>query len=154
MGGPDTPLGEPGESLETWRLNGQGLITSVVRDGRAVYSAQYDVAGQLLGYEVWGREKVENRYDAQGRILETHVKYGNGTRGTFVHAYPGGPRVDLPQLKEPGDEAWVVTHDKYGRVSRIREHAGPSSDIMCNTFEEFRRDKDGRIIWRRAGFAW
>jgi len=41
----------------------------------------------------------------------------------------------------------------YGRVSRIREHTGPSSDVMGNTFEEFRRDEDGRIIWRRVGFA-
>ena len=96
---------------------------------------------------------MENRYDTQGRLLETHVAYGNGTRGIIVHAYPGGPKPALPHLKERGDEAWVVTHDKYGRVSRIREHAGPSSDIMANTFEELRRDKAGRIIWRRVGLA-
>lgn len=59
----------------------------------------------------------------------------------------------MPHLAEPGDEAWVVTHDPYGRVCRIREHAGPSSDIMVNTFEEFRRDDAGRIIWRRVGLA-
>ena len=151
---PETPGDEPGQRLETWRLNNRGLITSVLRGDVEAYSAQYDDAGRLLGYETEGGEKVENHYDAQRRLLETHVRYGVGTRGTFVHEYHGGPKVDLPQLKEPGDEAWVVTHDEYGRVSRIREHAGPSSDIMCNTFEEFRRDKDGRIIWRRVGFAW
>ena len=96
---------------------------------------------------------MENLYDAQRRLVETRVKYACGTRGVIVHAYPGGPRVDLPQLKEPGDAAWVVTHDKGGRVSRIREHSGPASDILANTLEEFRRDKDGRIIWRRVGLA-
>lgn len=150
---PDIPSGKPGQKLETWQLNSQGLITSVVRDGVVVYSAQYDDAGRLLGYEVWGGEKVENRYDAQGRILETHVVYTIGTRGTIVHAYPGGPQAGLPHLEQSGDAAWVVTHDQYGRVSRIREHAGPSSDILSNTIREFKRDKEGRIIWLRVGFA-
>lgn len=150
---PRTPGGEPGQRLETWQLNGQRLITSVLHDGKVVYSAQYDDAGRLLRYERWGGEKVESRYDAQGRLLETNVVYLIGTRGVVVHAYPGGPRADLPHLKQPGDAAWVVTHDEYGRVSRIRERTGPSSDVMGNIFEEFKRDKDGRIIWRRAGFA-
>ena len=145
--------GEPGQRLETWQLNGQGFITSVLRDGKVVYSAQYDDAGRLLCCETEEQEKLENRYDAQGRILETHVRYRGGTRGTLVHQYPGGPKAEMPHLKEPGDQAWVVTHDKYGRVSRLREHAGPPDDLMCNTFDEFRRDKDGRIIWRRVGFA-
>jgi len=150
---PRTPWGKPGERLETWRLNSRGLIISVRRGGVETYSAQYDDVGRLLCYERNRSEKAENRYDGQGRLLETHVRYAVGTRGIVVHAYPGGPRPDLPHLKEPGDEAWVVTHDKYGRVSRIREHAGPSSDIMANTFEEFKRDEAGRIIWRRVGFA-
>lgn len=150
---PDTPWREPGQRLETWQLNGQGLITSVLRDGRVMYAAKYDDAGRLLGYEAYGREQVENLYDAQRRLVETRVKYACGTRGVIVHAYPGGPRVDLPQLKEPGDAAWVVTHDKGGRVSRIREHSGPASDILANTLEEFQRDKDGRIIWRRVALA-
>jgi len=150
---PDTPWGEPGQRLETWQLNGQGLITSVLRNGRVMYAAKYDDAGRLLAYETYGREQVENLYDAQGRLLDTRVKYACGTRAVIVHAYPDGPRVDLPQLKEPGDSAWVVTHDKHGRVSRIREHGGPASDILANTLEEFRRDKDGRIIWRRVGLA-
>lgn len=146
------PEGKPGQRLETWRLNGRGLITSVLRDGREVYSAQYDDAGRLLRYERWGGEKVENRYDAQGRLLETHVVRGD-KRKTVVHAYPGGPKPGLPKLKEPGDEAWLVTHDKHGRVSRIREHAVPPHDVMRNTFQEFRRDKAGRITWLRIGFA-
>jgi len=150
---PEPLTGLPGQKLETWQLNGQGLIASVVRDGKVEYSAQYDDAGRLLGYEEWGGARVENRYDAQGRLLETNVAYRGGRRGTIVHAYPGGSRADLPHLEQPGDAAWVVTHDEYGRVSRIREHAGPSDDIMSNTFEEFRRDKDGRIIWRRVGIA-
>lgn len=148
----EPPKGEPGQRLETWRFNGRGLITSVLRDGKVVYSAQYDDTGRLLRYEREGREEVENRYDAQGRLLET-VAHSYGRLVTVVHAYPGGPRADLPQLKEHGDEAWLVTHDKYGRVSRIREHAGPPDDILANTFQEFRRDKEGRIIWYRVGLA-
>ena len=147
------PEGKPGQKLETWRLNDRGLITSVLRDGKVAYSAQYDDAGRLDCYEAEEQEKVENRYDAQGRLVEMHVAYRGGTRGTFVYAYPGGPKPGLPKLKQPGDEAWLVTHDKHGRVSRIRQHAGPPDDVMVNTFEEFRRDKAGRIIWIRSGFA-
>lgn len=72
--------GEPGRVLETWRLNGRGLITSVLRDGRVVYSAEYDDAGRLVRYEKSGGEKVENRYDAQGRLLERQVVYARDAR--------------------------------------------------------------------------
>ena len=144
------PEGKPGQTLETWRLNGRGQITSVLRDGRAAYSAEYDDVGRLLRYETEHGHKVENRYDARGRLLETHVVRG-GWRKTVVRAYPDGPKPGLPKLKEPGDEAWLVTHDKHGRVSRIRERAGPPDDVMANTFEEFRRDEAGRIIWLRVG---
>ena len=131
-------------------MNGRGQITSVLRDGRAAYSAEYDDVGRLLRYETEHGHKVENRYDARGRLLETHVVRG-GWRKTVVRAYPDGPKPGLPKLKEPGDEAWLVTHDKHGRVSRIRERAGPPDDVMANTFEEFRRDEAGRIIWLRVG---
>ena len=150
---PTTPWGEPGQRLETWRLNNRGLITSVLRGDVEAYSAQYDDAGRLLGYETEGGEKVENRYDAQGRLLETRIRYSIGIKGIIVHAYPGGPSPKLPIPDKPGENhSFLITHEKEGRVSRIRTRE--AEDAMGNTFEEFRRDKDGHIIWRRVGFAW
>ena len=153
IGMPDTPAGEPGEKLETWHLNGQGLITSVVRNGKQVYAAQYNDDGRLLRYQAWGCETVTNRYDARGRIVETHVKQGNGTHDTFAHAYPDAPGTPLPPRKQSGDVSWLVTHDKHGRVCRVRECGGPPDDHMANSYEAYGRDKHGRIVRIRVGFA-
>jgi len=132
-----------------WRVSDEGIVTSVLLDGRPMYSAQYDNKGRLLRYQREGTQ-VENHYDGEGRLRETRVRDDT----TFIYTYPGDPKRGVPTLERPGDEAWVVTYDKHGRVSRIREYGGPPDDLMANTVEEFRRDKQGRIIWRRVGFAW
>lgn len=150
---PGTPPGEPGKELETWHLNEQGRITSVIRNGKERYAARYDDDGRLLRYQAWGRETVKNRYDAQGRIVETRVNEGNGTHQTFAHAYPDTPDTPLPPRGHPGDVSWLITHDDQGRVCRVRECGGPPDDRMANTYEAYGRDQRERIVRIRVGVA-
>ncbi|TQF15752.1 hypothetical protein FJV41_11785 [Myxococcus llanfairpwllgwyngyllgogerychwyrndrobwllllantysiliogogogochensis] len=127
-----------------------GLLRSVQTPDNRIRTLSYNARG-LLENETYGQgtDLERTRYAAyDGAGNATDVRYAAGTSAETVWSRQYGPRGELVQVTQPGNELFTYTYDGLARLETVTPPAGSVTKP-----QQFTYDFLGRELLRKRGTA-
>ncbi|MCE9670030.1 DUF6531 domain-containing protein [Myxococcus stipitatus] len=132
-----------------------GLLHTVTTPDQRVRTLTYNARG-LLDTETFGRDSDVRRtryaaHDGAGRARE--VWHAAGTSAETVWRYQYGPRGELVQVTQPGNDVFTYTYDGLSRVRTITPPAGSVMATVQYTYDFLGREatrRRGNAVWTTA----